>query len=391
VFSLSSKDRCKKCRTERALRLCPRINKGLCWQCCNELRIDLNCPATCPYAPQIEAGSPFPAFKADNNLEAVQATKAYIDLWINKINSIFGSQTPRVLAAENPKQALEILSEYQFPGNFPVDYLMQKLNLPFQKEAKTHSPEDVAGQYLDHIIALEYGELQKLTLNTSVLPDLDGLYASLIQSIPFLKKLKHYSYIHTGLTEDGAQAIVFVELNHRYEYTLILRRQDDAWHVRQSLNGSPALYYKQNDVNQMIAQILANGEDAKAFNEITEALRSYPDSADLYYYKALYRLLVKQPDKARQDLLSSLALDNSLVPPYMYLGLMNLNEKNYPEAIKWFAALVQIEPENADAKNNLAIAHLAEGNKEKALSLWREILISFPTHELAKGNLKLYG
>lgn len=388
---MSPKDRCKKCRSERALRLCPRINKGLCWRCCNELRIDLRCPDTCPYTPKIEAGSPFPAFKADNNHEAVQATKTYIDIWINKNSSLFDDRTPHELASADKKRALEILSEFQYPGNFPVDYLMQKLDLPYQKVARKDSAEDVAGQYLDHIIALEYGELQELTLNTSSLPDLDGLYADLIRNNPFLKKLKNYSFIHSGLSEDNFQAIVFVELNYRDEYTLILRKEDDSWYLRQSLNGNPALYFKQNAVYQTIAQILANGEEAKALEEITLALRSYPDSADLYYYKALYWLLVKQPAKAKQNLLSSIALDNSFAPPYMHLGLMNLNDKDYPEAQKWFAALVQLEPENPDAKNNLAIAHLAGGDKAKALNMWREILQNFPTHEMAKRNLELYG
>lgn len=388
---MNRKDRCKKCHSERALRLCPRINKGLCWRCCNELRIDLNCPESCPYAPKIETGSPFPAFKADNNHEAMHATKTYIDIWINKNSSIFAGKSPRELATEDKKKALEILSEFQYPGNFPVDYLMQKLDLSYQKVARKDSAEDVAGQYLDHIIALEYGELQELTLNTSSLPDLDGLYADLIRNNPFLKKLKNYSFIHSGLSEDNFQAIVFVELNYRDEYTLILRKEDDSWYLRQSLNGNPALYFKQNAVYQTIAQILANGEEAKALEEITLALRSYPDSADLYYYKALYWLLVKQPAKAKQNLLSSIALDNSFAPPYMHLGLMNLNDKDYPEAQKWFAALVQLEPENPDAKNNLAIAHLAGGDKAKALNMWREILQNFPTHEMAKRNLELYG
>lgn len=388
---MSPKDRCKKCRTERALRLCPRINKGLCWRCCNELRIDLKCPDSCPYAPKIEAGGTFPAFKADNNHEAVHATKAYIDIWINKENSAFAGKSPRALALKDRDKALAILSEYQYPGNFPVDYLMQRLDIPYEKQTETETAEDVAGQYLEHIIALEYDKLQQLTLNTSSLADLDGLYADIIRKNPFLKKLKQYSYIHSGLSEDGSMAIIFVEINHRDEYTLILRKDEDRWHVRQSLNGNPALYFKQNELYQMIAQTLANGEETKAFNEISQAMRSYPDSADLQYYKALYWLLVKQPGKAKENFLASIALDNYFGPPYMHLGLMNLNDKNYPEAQKWFAALVQLEAENADAINNLAIAYLAGGNKEKALTLWRDILTSFPTHEMAKKNLELYG
>jgi tetratricopeptide (TPR) repeat protein len=391
MLSLNRKDRCKKCHSERALRLCPRINKGLCWKCCNDLRIDLKCPDSCPYAPKLEKGSPFPTFRADNNHEAVHAIKSYIAIWIGKRNSAFQECSPQELAEQDKQAVLEILSEYQYPGNFPVEYLMQKLNLPYENRADIETAEDVAGVYLDHIIALEFDQLRKLTLNQSLLKDLDIRYTEIIRKIPSYKKLKKYSYIHSGTSEDGAQSIVFVEFNHRDEHCFVLRQQYDKWYIRQSINGNPALYFKQNQLYQHIASLLGEAKDQDAFNEISEALRSYPDSADLYYYKALYWLLVKQTEKAKEEFLNSIALDNAFSPPYMHLGLLNLNEKDYAEAQLWFAALVQLEPDNLDAINNLAIAHLASGDKEHALILWQEILKKHPSYEMAKKNLELYG
>lgn len=391
MLSLSRKDRCKNCHTERALRLCPRKNKGLCWKCCNELRIDLNCPESCPYAPKLEKESLFPSFKADNNHEAVQAIRYYIDIWINKPSKAFQDLSPKELADKDQTAVLELLSDYQYPGNFPVDYLMQKLGLAYETEAEVHSAEDIAAQYLDLIIALDFDKLRELTLNQAQIKELDTRYARLIQAIPFYKKLRHYSFIHSGLSEDGAQSIVFVEFNYRTEYCFILRNVDKTWYMRQSINGNPGLYFKQNELYQKIASLLGQGKDESAYNEISEALRSFPDSADLYYYKALYWLLVKQNAKAKEDFLNSIALDNTFTPPYMHLGLQYLNEKDYKEAKLWFAALVQLEPDNADAINNLAIAHLADGDKAHALRLWQEILKKFPGHEMAKKNLELYG
>jgi hypothetical protein len=391
MLFLSRKDRCKKCLSERALRLCPRINKGLGWKCCNEIRIDMKCPSSCPYAPKSQEDSPFPAFKADNNHEAVDAMRSYINVWIKKDSSAFDGKSPAELGRSDSDKLLAILSEYQYPGNFPIDYLMQKLDLPHVSDVPNETAEDVVARYLDGIISADFASLRALTMNDSPMADLEDRYERIMRKIPYYKKLNRYNFIHSGMTEDRAQSIVFVELNQRDEYCFVLRNEDGSWSIRQSLNGNPSLYFKQNELHQRIATYLANAEDQKAYEEITESLRSYPDSADLYYYRALYWLLVKQPEKSKEDLLNSIALDNLFAPPYMHLGLLYLNDKNYDQAKLWFAACVKIAPEDLNAANNLAIAHLAQGEKAEATKIWKEILDRDPNYEMAKKNLEIYG
>lgn len=391
MLSLSRKDRCKSCHTERALRMCPRTQKGFCWKCCNELRVDLKCPQDCPYKPRFDAESPFPAFKADNNREATQAIKNFIGLWINKENPAFNNYSPKQMAETDKNHALEILSSYQYPGNFPVEYLMQKLGIEPEIRDMPAYAEDTVSEYLDHIIALDFSQLRKLTTNDSPLPDLAERYGEIISKISAYQKLKKYSFIHTGLSEDATQAIVFIEVNLRDEMCFVLRRHDKQWLIRQCIMGNPALYFKQNEVFQRIAGNLAEAKAQSAYAEILEALRSYPDCADIYYYRALYWLLAKDTNKAKLDFFSSIALDNSFAPPYMNLGMVNLNEKNYPEAELWFAALCSIDPDNKDAANNLGIAFIAQGKKEDARKIWREILNKDPNYEMARKNLELYG
>lgn len=391
MLSISRKDRCKQCHTERALRLCPRTKKGFCWKCCNELRIDLKCPKDCPYAARMEPDSPFPAFKADNNHEAVQATKNYIDLWVNKANPAFNNESPKQTVERDKAKALDILSAYQYPGNFPVEYLMHKMGLSALESSVPRHAEDTVTEYLNHVIALEFDQLRAYSLNRSPLADLEQRYQDLISSIPDYLKLRKFSFIHTGLSEDRSQSIVFVELNHKHEFCFILREHDSNWYIRQCVAGNPALYFKQNEQFQKIANLLANGEALQAQAEIQQALRSYPDSADLYYYRALFWILDKKIDKAKVDLFNSIALDNDFGPPYMHLGILYLNEKNYSEAELWFAALCKVEPENMDAANNLGIALLATGKKQEAIQIWQSILNHIPGHEMAKKNLELYG
>ena len=391
MFAISAKDRCKKCHTERALRLCKRTGKGICWQCCNSLRIDLKCPSDCPYAASKSQDNPFPAFKTDNLAEARHALKSYINLWLHKANDQLEGLTPLLYCEKDREGMLKWLSGFQYPDFFPLDFMMQKLGLDIDPIQTPANPEEIAAKYLEQIIVLDHSKLRELTLNTSTLHDFDLRYAKLLSGIPFLKKVKNYSFIHTGMSEDGSQCLVFVELNHKQEWCLILRREQDQWWVRQNINGNPSLYFKQNERYQQIATLLANSEGQKALFEISEALRSYVDSPDLYYYRALYWLLLQQNEKAKEDLFNAIALDNLFSPPYMHLGLIYLNEKDYSNSRLWFAAMVDLEPENLDAANNLAIASLADNEKAKAITIWKEILKKNPSYELARKNLELYG
>ncbi|MDD3096184.1 MAG: tetratricopeptide repeat protein, partial [Candidatus Cloacimonetes bacterium] len=367
------------------------LNKGLCWKCCNELRVDMKCPESCVYSGKKQSENPLPSFKADTYVEMQHALRNYIDLWVGKVQDEFNLMSPLDYAREYKDQMLKWLSGYKYPDYFPFDYLVHKLGIELEPGQVAANPEQVAAEYLRHIIALEYQELRKLTLNQSTLADLEQRYPDLISAIPFLKKVKHFSNIHTGTSEDGSQCIVFVELNYKHEWCLILRLEEGKWYVRQNINGNPSHYFKQNEVYQKIATYLANSEDQKAYFEIAEAMRSYVDSADLFYYRALYWLLVKQVDKAKLDLFNSIALDNGFAPPYMHLGIIYLNEKNYSEAQLWFASMVKLQPDNFDAANNLAIATLASGEKEQALGIWRDILKQKPDYDLARKNLELYG
>lgn len=385
------KDRCKICHKERALRLCPRKDKGLCYRCCNELRIDLKCPQDCPYAPALKDDSIFPSFKAVNNIELTEVNKLYIDRWVNKKSEFLDGLSPIELKEKDPKLLLERFGGFQYPGNFPVDYLMQRLGLSIESITLPQTAEEVVAAYLDDVIALEYDNLRSYTSNSSPLADLAERYKRIVSKIAKYKKLTKYSFIHTGLSEDAQQAIVFVELNLKDEFSFVLRYNEGKWYIRQTINGNPSEYFKENKRYQEIAEALGQGQQEKAFYDIAEAMRSYPDSSDLYYYRGIYYSIIKDYKKAKEDLLDAIALDNGFVAPYMNLGLLYLNEKNYKEAKLWFAALVQIKPDEIDAINNLAITHLANGEKEEAIALWKNILAKYPTYEMARKNLELYG
>lgn len=388
MLKLLRNNRCKTCYTERLVRHCPRKDKDLCWSCCNNLRYDAHCPDSCTYAPRVNAASPFPTFKADSQAEALTVLKLHIDLWVSKPNPLLDDKLPSEVAITDQGSMLKWLSSFQFPPNFPLAYLMQKLGLKQELPTPNADPETVCAEYMGSIISLAWDNLRGYTLNQNPHPDLKQRYPELIKGIAPLSKISTYSVIHSGLGEDGNSALVFMELNHKQDWTLILSNASGAWKVRQNIAGNPEHYFKQNQAYTAIADALGKGEDGKVWELIAENLKLYPDSPDLHYYRGLYWQMVKQPDQAAVDFFNAIALDNAWPEPYMLLANLSIVKKDFAQAREWLTELLKLQPEHPQALNNLAGVYAEEQNYDRARELWEKLLRLYPTFELAKTNLE---
>lgn len=386
MLKLFKSNRCQSCFNERAIRQCPRKRKNICWHCCNETRCDTRCPESCPYSAKQDEGNPFPAFKADSKAEAENVIKLHIDLWVGKNNALLQNSTPEKRAQENPQEMFAWLSSYQYPIYFPMDYLLKKLNLPFSPTAQTDDPENCAEKWMNTLIQLKWNELRQYTINQSDLKDLSERYVEIFQAIPQLNKISTYSILYSGLGEDGISAIVFLELNHKTDWTLVLSNIKNEWKIRQNIAGNPENYFKQNKLYTEIATAIGKADDANAWNLIKEGLKIYPDSADLYYYRALYWQLVKQYDQALVDFFNAIALDNDWQEPYLHLSMHYLAKSDYEQALVWLLELQKMNPEDPNILNNLAAAYAGKGETEKAKAICEQILQKYPTYELARKN-----
>jgi len=392
MLSFPKSDRCRVCRDERSLRSCPRRRKDIGWRCCNEMRVDLRCPAACSYAARKDetAQSPFPAFKADSASEFTHAIKMFIDLWIHHPNPALDDSAPVTVAQSDSTRLLDWLSGFRYPSVFPMNYLLEKLRLPKQEEPATDDPELIAARYLDSASTLDWQELRPLTINQADEPELAARYLEIISSIPTLKKVKQHSLIHAGLADDGITALVFVEINRKQDWTMIFSNQNGKWQLRQQLAGSPALFYSQNALHTSIAEALGAGNDTAAWELLERNMFLYPDSADLRYYLALYWQLVKEPDKAKVEYFNAVALDNDFYAPAFSLGSLNLSENRVQEAQFWFSYLAERHPDDLNVQNNLAACHAGKGEIETAKAIWRRIMAINPDYELAAKNLERY-
>ncbi|MDD2230645.1 MAG: hypothetical protein PHY48_14765 [Candidatus Cloacimonetes bacterium] len=392
MLNLFKSSRCNTCYTERIVRECPRNKKKLCWQCCNALRCDSKCPKDCPFAPQDVEGSMFPVFKADSLTEAEQVLRLYIDMWVGRENPHLDNQTPINIAKENPSKLVSWLTGFQYPPYFPLSYLMQKLGIPTQEDKTDKGMpaqhEDCVHAYMNALVRLAWDELRPQSINQNPMEDLALRYRELLQAVPTLSKISTYSIIHSGIGEDGNSAMVYLELNHKQDWTLVLSNSSGEWKVRQNIAGGPQAYFSQNKVYTDIAEALGKAEDDKVWELLSTNLKIYPDSPDLYYYRALYWQLVKQNDKAAVDFFNAISLDNAWIEPYFHLGTLYLNKNDYAQARFWFNELCLLQPDNPNAQNNLAACYAGEKKFDEAKEIWLKLLELYPTFEVAAKNLE---
>ncbi len=388
---LLNRERCFKCRAERSVRKCPRNrDKLIGWKCCLELRIDLRCPSECPYSAVKDENSPFPAFRADSNTEFTRTAKRHIDLWIYQPQEGLDGLSPADYAAKDSAGMLAWLGRFQFPANFPMTYLLQKLQLAHDEYEEPETPETVAFGFFDAVITQDWQKLRAFTINDREDRDLAERYTRLVSEIPELKKVNRYEILHAGAADDGVSAMVVLDLGGKLIWAVLLTSAEGSWKIRQNLNGGPHLYYGQNKLFHKLAEHLAQGEAEAAWDLIRKNLPLYPDCADLYYYRALYWQLARQFDKAKEDLRNSLALDNHFFAAGFALSALYLNDRELEQAKELLSWLAADRPDDLNVRNNLAACEAGLGNIPAAQAIWRELLKIAPNYEPALKNLERY-
>lgn len=141
---------------------------------------------------------------------------------------------------------------------------------------------------------------------------------------------------------------------------------------------SPVLWAQiseQTLVERISSQLEAGQIDA-AIDEARRAVEQYPKSATLYQLFGAALFKKGAAGEARQAFQRAIALDPKVVQNYFNLALVDLSEKNYPEAEKSLETFVHLEPGNAQAHlllgrayHNLNLTLPAIEQFKKALAL----------------------
>ena len=106
----------------------------------------------------------------------MQTTQKFLDYWCYKSLPELDGISPAEFARQDSDKMLKWLQQYKYPANFPLSYLMQKLNIPHEEIEEPESPETVTFAFFDAVIMQEWEKLRSFTVNDVYFDQFAELY-----------------------------------------------------------------------------------------------------------------------------------------------------------------------------------------------------------------------
>ena len=128
------------------------------------------------------------------------------------------------------------------------------------------------------------------------------------------------------------------------------------------------------------------GDAAAAESHCREAMALGIDDARVWTLLGV-ALRDRDPAAAEAALRRAIDRDARFVDARFQLGNLHRQQGRFAAAIAAYEDALTLVPENADIRNNLALALAAAGETRRAMNLWRETLLRNPAHARARANL----
>ena len=157
------------------------------------------------------------------------------------------------------------------------------------------------------------------------------------------------------------------------------------------------LGYRLNDSHALPGIVLSHLAEGDGYFELGEydlAMKAYataaavaPDDDQAYLKLAVAARNSNQPEVATEALQSLLRLEPRHMGAHYLLGLTHLEQGRFEHAVRHNVAAVRINPNFADAYNNLGTAWQNLGELDKALVFYRKAVELEPRHATARQNV----
>jgi tetratricopeptide (TPR) repeat protein len=388
--------RCGRCKQYRGHRFCLRRAQSICWNCCNELRVDRKCPESCQHSISQKDESLFLKTKADSQKEFADLLKKEIDFWLRNPQPVFDNQIPMIMAeTEEGKKALNILFQnLKLPAFFPISYLMERINLQQLKSQviKSESPEETAEAFLDFLLQQDWLATLPLLYHHSAYQNETYLsaYVTRLSKHKIVSKIHEYSLLSSSINQEKTQALIHFEINRKYDLTILMKKKEK-WFVAAKIFGDPKHVLAENEANKQLAVLLTKKEFDKFLPLMEKYSAIFIDSADMYYYWSVYYTMNEQKEKAKEYLKIAIELDENFIDAkYNYAFLMHI-ENQLSEAEKWYRNVLKDEPDDVKSLNNLASILIDRGEVKEAKMLLEQCLLIKPDFEIALQNRQRLG
>lgn len=370
------------------------MRKGfnICWEDCNILRVDEKCPEECEYHLQNSEIMQLKA-KSDSQMEYIDLLKKQMALWINKPQKIFNNQLP--ITMSESKEGKRIIEKYlnQFKINpiVPLYYLKERLTLDDLKVYSTPKTyEDIALEFMQHLYTNEWEKVISFMSNNEYWKshDLDDNFVTRIAANKVIKKNNSFDLISSALTKEKDQALVYFDINNKYDFTINLKLINNSWRVRSIIIGTPELFNSESEAIQQVAILLSKNETTKAYELLSKYSRIYITSSDFEYYWGLYYTFNKNQKKAEHHFLQAMILDPTFVEAKYNYAFIQHSNGDLGIAKKLYYEILQEAPKEPKTLNNLASILIDEKNYDEAEKLLRKCIKNNPEFEIAKQNLE---
>ena len=370
------------------------MRKGfnICWEDCNILRVDEKCPKECEYHLQ---GSEIMQLKAktDSQMEYIDLLKKQMALWITKPQKIFNDQIPITMAEskEGKKKIEQFLNQFKINPIVPLNYLKERLSLDDLKVDSTPKTyEDHAVEFMQLLYTNEWEKVTSIMSNYDYWKshDLVDKFINRIASNKVVKKINSFDLISSALTKEKDQALVYFDINNKYDFTINLRLINNIWKIRSLIIGKPELFNSESEAIQQVAILLSKNDTTKAHELLSKYSNIYITSSDFEYYWGLYYTFSKNQKKAEHHFLQAMILDPTFVEAkYNYAFIQHSNRKQ-EIAKKLYYEILEEAPNEPKTLNNLASILIDENNYKEAEKLLKKCIKDNPEFKVAQQNLE---
>lgn len=388
-MSFLSKNRCKVCKEEKAVRECPRKGKSIGWRCCNSTRFDMKCPTTCTYHLSPTQSLEF-NIKADSIEESNDLVLRLFDIWTMKIHPEIGELSPLELSlTEEGRETLEkYFSKIKFLNTLPLNKMRKKLQLSKVELPTINSFEKYANQIMNTLLEQDWDSFIQYYYKPEQLlsEDNKNIFLKRNKRFSVFKKIKQFLLVSSSLNKEAKEALVHFDINSKADITLNLVQVGDEWKLKSRIVGDPQLFYGEDTAIKHIATMLSKNEMTEVFNLCQRYTTIYPDSADIEYYWGLYHSISENIKEARKHFEISYILDPTFVEPLYNIGFIFQVEKKNDKAREIYYKVLELDPNEVKSINNLAILHIEQKEWKQALEYLEKCIKINPDYDIAQKN-----
>ncbi|MDD4156537.1 MAG: tetratricopeptide repeat protein [Candidatus Cloacimonetes bacterium] len=405
--------KCAQCKKYNGKRFCLRLNKHICWHCCNDLRIDLKCPAECEYSQRDlpenknikdEHKNLVQNYKTDSKAEVMDYLEKSYKIYLSKENPIFNKQIPMILkeSSEGKKLLIDKFSELNLHiAIIPIFEKLLKIKGIKTKYADTvdvftqKTAEDIAVEFITYLAEQQWDRVtdyfKDIEDNYLKNPKTVELIISKLKDLKLIKNLNYFDVLSSGLATDIRSAFCTFEINYKDYLTVFLintaSKENPYWAIDSIIIGEVNLAFSEADSLAFIASALSKEEYDKAFQLIKQLENIYFLSPDLYYYKGLYFSMKGENEKALKAFEEAGILDINFAEAYYNQAFIHHSEKQLDKAKELYNKCLDLQKNNVNALNNLGTICLYEKEYDKAEEYFKKCLSISPKFKYAQDNL----